>query len=100
MSDIDEASQGGHPEASQRPAAGVKRQQFARLLVMPARRHHPGVLAVEVALLRLGKRRLVPRMPLIDRIAERIGLDEGLAALPVLVKGAAEQDANAEVDVD
>ena len=39
-------------------------------------------------------------MPLIDGIAERIGLDEGLAGLPVVVERAAQQDAHAEVDVD
>ena len=43
---------------------------------------------------------LVPRMALVDRVAERIVLDEGLAVLPVVVVGAAEQDADAEVDVD
>ena len=39
-------------------------------------------------------------MPDVDRIAERILLDEGLLPLPVVVVGAAEQDADAEVDVD
>ena len=69
-------------------------------LVEPARRHHPGVLAVEVALLRPRDRRLVPGMPLVDRVAERVGLDEGLALVPVVVEGAAQQDADVEVDVD
>ena len=36
----------------------------------------------------------------IDRIAERIAADEGLAVVPVVVIGAAEQDADLQVDVD
>ena len=39
-------------------------------------------------------------MPLVDRVAERVGLDERLACVPVVVVRAAEQDADAEVDVD
>ena len=39
-------------------------------------------------------------MPLIDRIAERIGLDEGFAGLPIVVERTAQQDAHAEIDVD
>ena len=54
--------------------------------VIPARRHHPGVIAVEVAFLRTRNRRLVPRMTLINGIAERIGLDERLFALPIVIE--------------
>ena len=39
-------------------------------------------LPLEVALLRAGGRRLVPGMPLVDRVAQRVVLDEHLAALP------------------
>ncbi len=69
--------------------------------VVPAGAHHPAVVAAfQVALLRLGQRRLVPRVALVDRVAERVVGDERLLGLPVVVVGAAEQDADAEVDVD
>ncbi len=68
--------------------------------VEPPRRHDPAVLVVEVALLRLRDRVLVPRVPSVDRVAERIGGHEHLVAFPVVVERAAEQDADAEVDVD
>ncbi len=37
---------------------------------------------------------------LIHRIAERVVSDEGLAVLPIVVVGASEQDADAEIDLD
>jgi hypothetical protein len=39
-------------------------------------------------------------MTLVDGVAERILVDEGLRVLPVVVVRAAEQDADVEVDVD
>src|SRR4051794_27473554 len=70
-------------------------------LVEPAWADHPAVVtAVEVASLRTGERRLIPRMALVDRITERIVGDECLLLGPVVVVGAAEQDPHAEVDVD
>ena len=42
---------------------------------------------------------LVPRVPGVDRVAERVALDELLLPLPVVVVGAAEQDPDAQVDV-
>ena len=38
-------------------------------------------------------------MPLIDRITQRVGLDERLRFLPVVVVGAAEQDSETQVDL-
>ena len=38
-------------------------------------------------------------MPLVDRVAERIGFDERFLVLPVVVKRTAQQNANAEIDV-
>src|SRR6202012_3326273 len=76
---------------------------LARLLPFPAWRHDPRVLAavVEIPLLRLGNRRLVPRMPRIDLVAERVLLDEERAFLdPIVVEGAAEENADPEVDLD
>ncbi len=67
--------------------------------VVPAGRHHPAVLVVEVTLLRLRVGVLVPRMTPIDRIAERIARDEHRLAFPVVVVRAAEEDADAEVDL-
>ena len=83
----------------ERAAAGVKGEMIAAARIEPTRRHYPSVVAVEVALLRSRNRRLIPRMPLIDRIAERIVLDEYFAAVPIVVERRAEQDANAEIDV-
>ena len=70
------------------------------LAVEPARRHHPAVLVVHVALLRLGVGVLVPRVTPVDRVAQRIVLDEHLLVGPVVVIAAAQQDSDAEVDVD
>ena len=99
---MDLVRQRRRPQPRQRAAAGVHRQVVAGALVEPARAHHPRVVAaVEVALLRLRRRRLVPRVALVDRVAERVLGHEDLAvALPVLVVGGAEQDPDAEVDVD
>ena len=101
VADIDESGERGGPETRDGAAAGVERQVVAGALVVPARRHDPGVLVVEVALLRARRGGLVPGMALVDRIAERVGVDKGFAAfLPVVVIGAAEQNADAEIDVD
>ncbi len=82
VADVHQPRQRRGPEPGDRAAAGVERQVVAGPLVEPARRHDPGVLAVEVALLRPRRRRLVPRMPPVDRVAERVGLDEHLARPP------------------
>ena len=98
---MDLVRQRRRPQPRERAAAGVHRQVVARALVVPARAHHPRVVAVEVALLRHRRRRLVPRVALVDRVAERVVGHEHLAVrLPVLVVGGAEQDPDAEVDVD
>ena len=94
VADIDHAGQCRRPESRQRAAAGVEREEFAGALVVPSRRHHPGIFAVEIAFLRTRRGGLIPRMPLIDRIAQRIVLDEALAAGPVVVERAAEKDAD------
>ncbi len=73
---------------------------LAGLRVVPARAHHPAVVAVEVALLRHRNGGLVPRVAHVDGVAERVVGDEGLLVDPVLVEGAAEHDPQAEVDVD
>ena len=100
VADVDHAGQGRGPEAGQGAAPRVQGQVGTGPLVKPARRHHPGVFALKVPLLRLGRRRLVPWVPLIDWIAERVGLDEGFALLPIIIKRAAQHDAHAEVDLD
>src|SRR5690349_22227065 len=43
---------------------------------------------------------LIPRMAFVHRIAQRIVPDENLFALPVFVIRMAEQDADAEIDLD
>ena len=59
----------------------------AGALVVPARRHDPGVLVAEIAPLRTRNRGLIPRMSLIDWVAKWIFLNEHLAILlPIVVK--------------
>jgi hypothetical protein len=70
---------------------------IAGALVEPARRHDPGVLLLEIALLRTRSGGLVPGMPLVDRIAQRIVLTKVSLVLPVVVVGAAQQDADARL---
>src|SRR6185369_4009776 len=53
----------------------------------------------KVALLWVRSRGLVPWMPLIDRVAERIRAYESFLILPVLVIRTAEQNANPQIDV-
>ena len=67
VSDVDQSGQRRRPETRDRPAAGIERQMIAGALVVPARRHHPGVIAVEIALLRPRSRGLVPGMIPVDR---------------------------------
>jgi hypothetical protein len=75
VTDIYEVRERGDPEPGDRAAASIEREMIAGALVKPAGRHDPCVVAVEVAPLRLRDRGLVPRMLLIDRIAERIVCD-------------------------
>src|SRR5262249_31063156 len=99
VSDVYQPGQRRGPETSDGSAAGVQSKMVAAARIEPTRRHDPGVIALEVALLRPGNRRLVPRMALIDRVAERIFRDEHFAAGPVVVVRGTEQDADAEIDV-
>ena len=52
VADVHDARQCRGPEAGDRSATGVERQMVSGALVEPARRHHPCVLAGEIALLR------------------------------------------------
>ena len=99
---LDLVRQRGRPQARERAAAGVEREVVAGALVVPARAHHPRVVAaVEVALLRLAGSSSGSTGG-----AGRPGCRAGRAATnvssldPVAVVGAAEQDPDAEVDVD
>ena len=91
---------GRDPLARERAAAGVAGDVGVVALVVHARRHDPAVLVGAVALLRLGQRHLVPRVALVDRVAERVLGDERLLAGPVVEVRAAEQDADRQVDLD
>src|SRR5439155_8130731 len=82
-----------------RPSPGIQGEVVAGPPVAPARRHNPGVLALEVSSLRSGRGGLVPRVALIHWIAERVDLDERLTLLPVVIEGTAQQDADAEINV-
>ena len=63
------ASAVDHRRASGPPPVSSARWSVA---VEPARRHDPAVLVVEVALLRLRDRVLVPGVTPVDRVAERV----------------------------
>ena len=62
VADVNQAGERGRPEARDRSAAGVQRQMIAGAFVEPARRHDPGVIAGEIALLRFRNGRLIPGM--------------------------------------
>ena len=96
---VDEAGLGRHPLARERAAAGVAGDVAVGALVVDARRDDPRVLVVEVARLRLGQRHLVPRVALVDRVAERVVGDEGLLGAPVVEVRRAEQDPDRQVDL-
>ena len=51
VADVDQSGQRGGPQAGERSAAGIEREMI--LAVVPARRHHPTILVVEVPFLRL-----------------------------------------------
>ena len=97
---VHQPGQRGGVEPGERPAPGVEREVVAGARVQPARAHHPAVAVVEVPLARLGQRRLVPGVADVDRVAQRVVGDERVLVDPVAVEGAAQQDADAEVDVD
>src|SRR3954449_8953927 len=80
------------------PAPGVEGQVL--VAGPPARRHRPRVLVVEVALLRRRDRVLVPGVVLRDRVPQGVLADEHLLVLTAPVEGAAQEDADAEVDLN
>src|SRR5215204_1528596 len=99
--DIDEPCERCGPEPGYRAAAGIQGEVIACAPIVPARAHHPTVVAAfEVPLLGLGECGLVPRVPLVHRIAQRVARYEGLFVLPVLIVGGAEQDADSQVYVN
>ena len=101
IAEVDLAGLRGDPLAGERPAAGVAGDVAVVALVVHPRRDDPAVLVVEVALLRLRQRHLVPRVPRVDRVAERVlGHERRLALGPVVEVGGAEQDPDRQVDVD
>ena len=95
---VDKSREGSRPQAGERAATGVESKVVCT--VEPAGGHDPAVVAVEVALLRLRVRVLVPRVTPVDGVAERIVGHEDLLVLPVVVERVPEQDADAEVDLD
>ena len=100
VADVDEPAERRRPETRDRAAAGVEREMIAGPLVAPARRHDPGVLAVEIALLRPRGRGLVPGWRWSTGLPSGSVLTNVSPVLPIVVEGAAQQDADAEVDVD
>src|SRR5581483_11808786 len=97
--DVHQPGQSGGPQPRNGTAARIQGQVIAGALIQPARRHDPGVPAVEITFLRFGDGGLIPGMLLIDWVAQRILLDERLGFLPVLVVGGAEQDAHSDIDI-
>src|SRR6476646_2005034 len=87
VAEVDDAGLGGTPLAGERAAAGVAADVRIGALVIDARRHHPRVLVGEVALLRPRQRHLVPGVVLVDRVAQRILVDECGLVLPAVEVG-------------
>ena len=100
VAEVDEAGLRRHPLAGERAAAGVVGDEAVVALVVHPRRRHPRVLVGEVARLRLGQRHLVPRVALVDRVAERVLRDERLLVRPVVEVRRAEHDPDRQVDLD
>ena len=82
VAEVDEPRLGRAPLARERPAAGVAAHVRVGALVVDPRRDDPRVLVGEVALLRPRQRDLVPRVVLVDRVAERVVVDERRLVLP------------------
>src|SRR5262249_44274839 len=76
VADVDEARERRGPEPRDRTAARVEREVVARTFVVPARRHHPAVVLLEILLLWPRRRRLVPGMALTQAIAWPLPADE------------------------
>ena len=72
VAEVDQTGLGGAPLARERTAARVAADVRVGALVVDARRDDPRVLVGEVALLRARQRDLVPRVVLVDRVAERV----------------------------
>ena len=101
VAEVDLAGLRRHPLARERPAAGVGGDVGVVALVVHPRRDDPAVLVVEVALLRPRQRHLVPRVALVDVVAERVlGHERRLGVGPVVEVRGAEQDPHREVDLD
>src|ERR1700733_10437791 len=98
VADVDQTGQRGRPQPGEWAAAGVQGQMI--LAVEPTRRHHPAVFAaVHVPFLRVRVGVLVPRMAPVDRITQRVRLDEHLLFIPVVVIRTAQKDSDSVVEV-
>ena len=100
VAEVDEARLGRAPLARERATAGVAADVRVGPLVVDPRGDHPRVLVGEVALLRPRQRDLVPRVVLVDRVAERVVCDERRLVLPAVEVRGAEQDPDHQVDLD
>ena len=100
VADVHQPGLGRAPLARERPAAGVAAHVLVGALVVDPRRRDPAVLVREVALLRLRQGRLVPRVVLGDRVAQRILVHVGALVLPAVEVRAAQQDPDHQVDLD
>src|ERR1700731_1743234 len=94
IADIDYSCQSCGPQTSDGAAAGIKGKMVAGTFIKPAWRHNPRVFSAEVALLRPGNRRLVPRVILVHGISQRVFCDERFRVLPIVVIRTAQQDAD------
>src|SRR5689334_22089647 len=73
---------------------------FTCTLVVPAWRHYPAIVPLEIALLRLRQGRLVPGMMLIDRIPQGVLIDKSTLVLPIFIVRTAKQNVNSQIDID
>src|SRR2546421_6812786 len=98
-SQVYQPGQSCRPQASNGTTASIEGQVIAGPFVKPARRHRPAIFVTEVAFLWLRYRCLIPWVAFVDRVAEWVAIDECSFALPVIIVGTAQQNANAQVDI-
>src|SRR6266568_2672104 len=99
-SQVYNASQSCYPQTGNGPTTGIQSQIITGALVKPTWGHRPTILAIEVTLLWLGNGGLVPGMAFVNRIAEGVTVNERALVSPVIIEGMAEQDTDAQVDIN
>ena len=100
IAEVDQTGLRRAPLAGERTTARVAAHVRVGALVVDPRRDDPGVLVREVTLLRLRQGHLIPRVVLVDGIAQRVAIDERRLVLPPIEVRRPEQDPDHQVDLD